>query len=87
MEKSYVMPLLLLCLLPVLPLAAQQVDECPQVRIEAERLPDLTIPRTGHSIFYAGDELTVVGGRTTNFVPTPTTEYFADGAWHQLTMA
>ena len=57
MEKSYVMPLLLLCLLPVLPLAAQQVDECPQVRIEAERLPDLTIPRTGHSIFYAGDEL------------------------------
>ena len=87
MEKPYVMPLLLLCLLPVLPLAAQQVDECPQVRIEAERLPDLTIPRTGHSIFYAGDELTLVGGRTTNFVPTPTAEYFANGAWHQLTMA
>jgi hypothetical protein len=49
------------------------------VRIAPERLPDLTLPRSGHNIFYANGELTVVGGHTTNFVPTPTAEYYADG--------
>ena len=57
------------------------------VRIVPERLPDLNIPRSGHSIFYANGELTVAGGHTTNFVPTQTAEYFADGEWHQLPMA
>lgn len=60
---------------------------CPVVRIEAERMPDLTIPRTGHSILYLNGELTAIGGHTTNFVPTPTAEYFADGKWHQMPMA
>lgn len=57
------------------------------VRIVPERLPDLNIPRSGHSIFYANGELTVAGGHTTNFVPTQTAEYFADGEWHQMPMA
>ena len=60
---------------------------CPMVHIVPERLPNLTMPRSGHSIFYANGELTLVGGHTTHFVPTPTAEYFADGVWHQIPMA
>ena len=61
--------------------------QCLPVRIVPERLPDLTMPRSGHSIFYANGELTVTGGHTTNFVTTPTAEYYADGKWHPMTMA
>ena len=57
---------------------------CPIVRVEAERLPDLNIPRSGHSAFIANGEVTVVGGHTSGFVLTPTAEYFKDGKWHQL---
>ena len=42
------------------------------VRMVPERLPDLTVPRSGHCIFYANGELTVAGGHTTNFVPATT---------------
>ena len=56
------------------------------VRIIPERLPDMTMPRSGHSIFYAGGELTVTGGHTTGFVPTLTAEYLAGGSWHPMTM-
>ncbi len=64
--------------------AAQQV--CPVARIVPERLPDLNIPRSGHCIFYANGELTVTGGHTTGFVPTPTAEYLSEGEWHQMPM-
>ena len=57
---------------------------CPIVRVEAERLPDLNIPRSGHSAFIANGEVTLVGGHTSGFVLTPTAEYFKDGKWHQL---
>ncbi len=67
--------------------SASGPSACPIVHIVPEKLPDLTIPRTGHSIFYVNGELTVTGGHTTNFVPTPTAEYFADGEWHPITMA
>ena len=77
---------LFLLLALLLPLTAA-AENCPVVRIVPERLPDLTMPRSGNSIFYANGELTVVGGHTTNFVTTQTAEYFADGAWHQLTTA
>ena len=60
---------------------------CPVVRIVPERLPDMTMPRIGHSIFYADGELNVVGGHTTNFVPTQTAEYFSNGEWHQVPTA
>lgn len=59
---------------------------CPVVKIEAERLPDLSIPRAGHQVFYAGGQLTVAGGHTNGFVPTQTTEYYSDGEWHTLQM-
>lgn len=61
-------------------------DTCPVKKIEAERLPDMNIPRAGHQMFYVGDELTVFGGHTNGFVPTPTAEYFKDGEWHVMPM-
>ncbi len=51
-------------------------------KLEAERLPDMNLPRSGHNVFYANGELTVVGGHTSGFVMTPTSEYFSNGAWH-----
>ena len=50
----------------------------------AERLPDMNIPRAGHSVFYANGELTVVGGHTSGFVMTPTAEYYSGGEWHVM---
>ena len=63
------------------------IDGCPFIKIVPERLPDLHIARYSHGTFYAGDELTVVGGHTASFVPTPTAEYFKDGQWHVMQMA
>lgn len=54
------------------------------VKIEAEQLPDLNIPRHGHNTFVVGGEVVVVGGHTSGFVPTATAEYFSDGAWHLM---
>ena len=56
-------------------------------RIVPERLPDLNIPRSGHHTVFVNGELTVMGGHTTAFVPTPTLEYYSDGAWHVVQMA
>ena len=60
---------------------------CPMVKIEAERLADLNIPRNGHSAVCVKGEVTVFGGHTTNFVLTPTAEYYKDGEWHLMEMA
>jgi len=49
--------------------------------IQAERLPDLHVPRAGHCVFWVDGELMVAGGHTTGFVPTPTAEFLRDGAW------
>ncbi len=70
----------------VLPVVAQQQDACPVIKLEAERLPDLNIPRAGHALFYANGELTVAGGHTDGFVPTPTAEYYEDDEWHTIQM-
>ena len=79
--------LLLYMLLATLQAGAADGSSCPEVRIVPERLPSLNLPRSGHNIFCINGELTVTGGHTTNFVPTPTAEYYAGGAWHQLDMA
>jgi hypothetical protein len=65
----------------------KQEAACPVVKLEAERLPDLNIPRSGHSIVVVNGEVTVIGGHTANFVPTPTAEYFKDGKWHLVETA
>ena len=75
----------------LLPLAAQSQNngavQCPVVKVEAERLPDMNVPRFGHTVLCLNGEPTVIGGHTTNFVPTPTLEYYKDGAWHLVDMA
>ena len=73
-------------LISVSSLAGQSTESVglTQKKLETKPLPDLNIPRYGHSIFFANGELTVVGGHTTGFVPTPTAEYFSDGAWHTM---
>ena len=60
---------------------------CPLVKIEVERLPDLNVPRNGHSAVCLNGEVTVFGGHTTNFVLTPSAEYYKDGKWHLMEMA
>ena len=60
---------------------------CPMVKIEAERLPDLNVPRCAHSLLLVNGEPTVVSGHTTNFVPTATIEYYKDGKWTLLPSA
>lgn len=86
LQKKYCLPL---CLLVVaLSVWAEGKGlSCPMVRIVPERLPNLTIPRSGHNIFYVNGELTVVGGHTTNFIPSSTAEYFDGKSWHQMPMA
>ena len=79
------LPFILVMMMSVLPVTAQQ-QTCPIVQIETERLPNLSIPRAGHAMFYANGELTVAGGHTNGFVPTPTAEYYKDGKWHTMQM-
>lgn len=85
--------ILLGSLLPLLHAGAQESASdnrvpaaCPTVRIEAERLPDLNVPRFGHSVISVNGEITVFGGHTKGFVPTATAEYYSDGQWHLLQM-
>ncbi len=74
-------------LLPLAALATGDAASCPLVKIEVEQLPDLNIPRTGHSMLLVNGEPTVIGGHTTNFVPTATIEYYKDGKWTLLPSA
>ena len=60
---------------------------CPLLPLQAQRLPDLNLPRAGHSVFCINGEITVVGGHTDGFVPTATAEYYKDGTWHLLSTA
>ena len=82
--------ILLYSLMLLLPLAAQPgggVMQCPVVKIEAERLAYLNEPRYGHTVLLLNGEPTAIGGHTTNFVPTPTLEYYKDGKWHLVQTA
>ena len=64
-----------------------QADTIPMIKIVPQRLPDLNIPRFCHGTFFADGELTVTGGHTSSFVPTPTAEFLKDGQWQVLQMA
>lgn len=61
-------------------------DTCTMVKIEAEQLPSLAVPRCGHATFCIGGEMVVVGGHTTGFVPATTAEYLSEGQWHSVPM-
>ena len=82
MSRHHILPFLLMFLLPLVAGA----DNLSVIRVEAERLPDMNIPRAGHAVFCVNGELTVAGGHTTGFVPTPTAEYLKDGKWHLMQM-
>lgn len=75
----------------LLPLVAtpqgNNAGKCPAVKVQAERLADLNVPRYGHTVLLLNGEPTVIGGHTTNFVPTPTLEYYKDGKWHLVQTA
>ncbi len=68
--------------------AVDSIDgpKCPVVKMDVVRMPDLNIPRSGHTTLCLGGEFVVLGGHTTGFLPTPTAEYFEGGKWHQLSM-
>lgn len=78
----------------MLPIAAQQADKGPKgevtgpgmVKMQVERLPDLNVPRMGHSVFSVNGEVVAAGGHTNGFVPMQTAEYYRDGAWHLMQM-
>ena len=77
---------ILLTVLPAVGLSAAG-GTAPFVKMEVERLPDLNVPRSAHAmVLNPGGEPVVFGGHTTGFVPTPTAEYFSDGAWHVIDM-
>ena len=85
-----------LSLLVVLPLWAQRAESsrkegaavCPVEKLVVERLPNMNIPRSGHAAYWLNGELTVFGGHTNGFVPTPTAEYLGnDNQWHLMEMA
>lgn len=86
MKKIFHIILLIIALMTTSKATADDVGnaKCPIIKLEAERLPDMTVPRSGHSAFLANGEVTLVGGHTSGFVLTPTAEYFEDGKWHQL---
>lgn len=65
---------------------SMQQAVCPVVKIQPEQLPSLNTPRSGHHTLCVNGEITVFGGHTSGFVPTPTAEYFKDGVWHQMDM-
>ena len=86
-RKTYIRLLFLWNLLALLPFSIQANSEeskCPVVKIVPEQLADLNIPRSGHTVFIAHGEVTVIGGHTSGFIPTPTAEYYKDGKWHLL---
>lgn len=71
-------------LLLLLPVVVTTTAGCPEVKLQAVRLPDLNIPRSGHTLFVVNGEPTVVGGHTDGFVPTATAEYYSNGEWHLM---
>lgn len=59
-----------------------QESAIPVSTLGVERLEDMNCPRHSYALFWANDELLVVGGHTTGFVPLQSAEYYRDGHWH-----
>ena len=51
-----------ICLLLLLPLTAHATEDIVWQPLQVDRLPDLNIPRLGHSVFCAGGEVVAAGG-------------------------
>lgn len=55
-------------------------------KMQVDHLPDMRVPRTAHHVMFTGDELVVMGGHTSGFVPTRTAEYLVNNTWHVMNM-
>jgi len=62
--------------------AVSELQGVPVKKIELERLPDMKTPRAAGIVFCDGDEIHVLGGHTTGFLPTNTAEYYKNGVWY-----
>ena len=58
-----------------------------EAKLYVERLPDMNIPRTGHSTLTVDGMPMVFGGHTSGFVPTKTAEYLENGKWNEMPMS
>ncbi len=47
-------------------------------------MKNLQVPRSHHMAFVAGEDIVVVGGHTTGFIPTSTAEYYHGGRWRPI---
>ena len=50
----------------------------------SRQMKNLLVPRSHHMAFVSGEDIVVVGGHTTGFVPTASAEYYHGGRWHPL---
>ena len=83
----HILTAILSVLFPLMTHAVPTNDEATtyrQAKIQVEQLPSLQVPRSGHATLYLNGELTVIGGHTSGFIPTPTAEYYKDGEWHLM---
>ena len=62
--------------------AVSELQGVPIKRVELERIPDMKTPRAAGIVICEGDEIHVMGGHTTGFLPTSSAEYFKNGAWY-----
>ncbi len=62
------------------------ISSCPEEKLEIEWLPDMNIPRAAHYTLCINGQITVFGGHTSGFIPTPTAEYLSRGEWHLMNM-
>ncbi len=54
------------------------------IPIKAERLEDMSVPRSAHSLFSIGEEVVAVGGHTTGFRLERSAEVLREGKWYPL---
>ena len=57
-----------------------------ETEIPVKVLESLNVPRGGHSLVVAGDEILVLGGHTTGFVPLSSAERFDGHSWTLIPM-
>lgn len=50
----------------------------------SRQMKNLLVPRSHHMAFVSGEDIVVVGGHTTGFVPTASAEYYHGGRWRPL---
>ena len=61
------------------------VADIPVRPLQVERLPDMSVPRSYHSLTVGADgSIYAFGGHTTGFVLTESAEVFRGGKWHAL---